>query len=99
MRTLQIPWNKGFALKHLLAALGLRDEEDVLPIYMGDDTTDEDAFQVLVKDKPGLGILVSSIVRTLWTCGPVLSVYYHLWRRSRNGAVRMVFYICNSYKK
>lgn len=50
-------------MKHLLDALGLLDDDDVLPIYIGDDTTDEDAFEVLVKDKPeGLGILVSSIV-------------------------------------
>eukprot|EP00884_Botryococcus_braunii_P019526 jgi/Botrbrau1/6257/Bobra.0129s0009.1 len=60
----KIPWNKGCALKHLLDALGLLENDDVLPIYLGDDTTDEDAFEVLQNDKPqGLGILVSSIIK------------------------------------
>jgi trehalose-6-phosphatase len=30
----------------LLQALGLREREDVFTIYIGDDMTDEDAFQV-----------------------------------------------------
>jgi len=35
----------------LLQALGLDGEEDVFTIYIGDDTTDEDAFQVFL-DRP-----------------------------------------------
>ncbi len=62
---LQIAWHKGNALTHLLKALNLDDQEDVLPIYIGDDKTDEDAFEVLMQRNPrGIGILVSSIVRT-----------------------------------
>lgn len=41
-----IDWNKGKALLHVLSELGL-DEADVLPMYLGDDVTDEDAFEVL----------------------------------------------------
>jgi trehalose 6-phosphate phosphatase len=33
----------------------------VLPIYIGDDRTDEDAFKVLREDNRGYGILVSSV--------------------------------------
>jgi len=50
-----LDWNKGKALLWLLEAFHL-DIPDVLPIYIGDDTTDEDAFHVL-EDK-GLGIVV-----------------------------------------
>jgi hypothetical protein len=32
----------------LLQALNLRDRDDVFTIYIGDDTTDEDAFEVTV---------------------------------------------------
>jgi len=31
----------------LLEALGLKDRGDVFALYIGDDTTDEDAFRVL----------------------------------------------------
>ena len=41
-----IPWDKGKALGFLLETLGLVGE-DVLPIYIGDDETDEDAFRAL----------------------------------------------------
>ena len=34
---LQVEWDKGHALAHLLGALGLDGAEDVLPIYIGDD--------------------------------------------------------------
>src|SRR5438045_4477402 len=51
-----IDWNKGKAVLWLLETLGL-EGRNVLPIYIGDDRTDEDAFRAL--EKPGVGILVS----------------------------------------
>ncbi|KAH0448392.1 hypothetical protein IEQ34_022192 [Dendrobium chrysotoxum] len=56
-----IDWNKGKAVEFLLESLGLNDSDDVLPIYVGDDRTDEDAFKVLREGSKGYGILVSSI--------------------------------------
>lgn len=41
-----IDWDKGKAVEFLLRSLGLSDSEDVVPIYIGDDRTDEDAFKV-----------------------------------------------------
>lgn len=54
-----IDWNKGKAVEFLLESLGLTDRNDVLPIYIGDDKTDEDAFKVLRESNRGYGILVS----------------------------------------
>ncbi|KAL8141466.1 hypothetical protein V2J09_014498 [Rumex salicifolius] len=56
-----IDWNKGKAVEFLLDTLGLADRDDVLPVYVGDDRTDEDAFKVLREGNRGYGILVSSI--------------------------------------
>jgi alpha,alpha-trehalase len=50
-----IDWDKGKALRWLLERLGL-DRDDVLPLYLGDDLTDEDALREL--RGRGLGILV-----------------------------------------
>ncbi len=50
-----LDWNKGKALLWLLEAFHL-DTPEVLPAYIGDDITDEDAFEVLT-DK-GIGIVV-----------------------------------------
>lgn len=41
-----IKWDKGCALEYLLDTLGFSDSSDVLPLYIGDDRTDEDAFKV-----------------------------------------------------
>lgn len=51
-----IDWNKGKAVLWLLETLGL-EGRNALPIYIGDDRTDEDAFSAL--EKRGVGILVS----------------------------------------
>jgi trehalose-phosphatase len=51
-----IDWNKGRALVWLLESLGL-DRKEVLPIYIGDDRTDEDAFGAI--RQRGAGILIS----------------------------------------
>jgi len=51
-----INWNKGKAVLWLLETLGL-EGRNVLPIYIGDDRTDEDAFRAL--EKRGVAILVS----------------------------------------
>jgi trehalose-6-phosphatase len=40
----QVDWDKGAALTHLLAMLGLDDPDSVYCLYLGDDRTDEDAF-------------------------------------------------------
>jgi alpha,alpha-trehalase len=55
-----IDWDKGRAVLWLLDALGLA-RPDVLPIYIGDDVTDEDAFRAL-RDH-GVGVLVSDLPR------------------------------------
>jgi trehalose 6-phosphate phosphatase len=41
-----VDWDKGRAILSLLRVLGA-DSPDVLPIYVGDDETDEDAFEAI----------------------------------------------------
>lgn len=50
-----IDWDKGKALSWLLQQLEL-DRRDVLPFYIGDDLTDEDALRAI--EAHGIGILV-----------------------------------------
>ena len=50
-----IDWDKGKAVLYLLRALGL-DGDDAAPIYLGDDITDEHAFEAL--SGGGIGVFV-----------------------------------------
>ena len=51
----KLDWNKGKAVLYLLEALDL-EGDDVVPLYMGDDITDEHAFEALAGR--GIGIWV-----------------------------------------
>ena len=52
----RIDWDKGKAIRWIMQALGLRFDE-VNVVYIGDDTTDEDAFRII--RTRGVGVLVS----------------------------------------
>ncbi len=56
----RMDWDKGKAVLWLMEALAL-DGPDVTPLYIGDDTTDEDAFRALTGR--GIGILVADLPR------------------------------------
>jgi trehalose 6-phosphate phosphatase len=55
-----IKWDKGKAVNFLLESLGMANSNDVLPVYIGDDRTDEDAFKMVNGMKHGCSILVST---------------------------------------
>ncbi|XP_027365018.1 probable trehalose-phosphate phosphatase J isoform X1 [Abrus precatorius] len=54
-----IKWDKGKAVEFLLESLGFANCNNVFPVYIGDDKTDEDAFKKLRDRGQGFGILVS----------------------------------------
>ncbi|MFP3879826.1 MAG: trehalose-phosphatase, partial [Dehalococcoidia bacterium] len=56
-----VAWDKGKALQYLLEAL-YTDSGRILPLYIGDDTTDEDAFRA-ISDR-GIAIVVGSEKRS-----------------------------------
>jgi alpha,alpha-trehalase len=50
-----VDWDKGRALEWLLGIMGL-ERDGVIPVYVGDDVTDEDAFRAI--GNRGVGIVV-----------------------------------------
>lgn len=56
----KVDWDKGKAVLYLIDALDL-DHDDVVPLYLGDDVTDEHAFEALKEESVagrGIGIFV-----------------------------------------
>eukprot|EP00501_MAST-03F_sp_TOSAG23-6_P001904 GSMAST32.ASY1.ANO1.1984.1 assembled CDS len=45
----RVKWGKGRAVKWLLTKFGLSNRADIIPIFIGDDVTDEDAFNYLLE--------------------------------------------------
>jgi alpha,alpha-trehalase len=56
-----LDWDKGKAVLWLLTELGL-DGPGIMPLYIGDDDTDEDAFEAL--EGRGIAILVADSPRS-----------------------------------
>lgn len=56
-----IPWDKGKAVVRLLGQISTSPSE-MIPLYIGDDTTDEDAFVAI--QRSGIGIFVGTESRT-----------------------------------
>lgn len=85
-----IEWHKGNALEYLLDSLGLANSKDVMPLYIGDDQTDEDAFRVLKARGQGYSILVSSVAKetlasySLRDPSEVMAFLHHLveWKKN-----------------
>jgi len=55
-----LQWDKGSAVAFLVKSMGLQAPGEIFPIYIGDDTTDEDAFRQIGEWGAGAGILVSN---------------------------------------
>jgi trehalose-phosphatase len=54
-----VPWDKGKIMMWLFARECARTGRPVLPVYVGDDLTDEDALKVLKSKAKGIGIKVT----------------------------------------
>lgn len=55
-----IPWDKGQCVRALLERLAKESGgQELFPVYIGDDVTDEDAFRVL-ENEPALAVLIAA---------------------------------------
>jgi trehalose 6-phosphate phosphatase len=54
-----VNWNKGKAIDLLIKRYGKKGmSDDLLPVYLGDDITDEDGFQIIKKYRAGITVHV-----------------------------------------
>ena len=74
----KLEWDKGKAVLYLLKALGL-DRDDVAPLYLRDDITDEDAF----RGSPARASASSSVRPMIRRSGAAAHPPRSCWTRSR----------------
>ncbi len=86
-------WNKGKTVLWLLARLMAHTGKRVLPVYIGDDVTDEDAFKALKKN--GITIKVADDLKQasaaqyyLWSPEDVFEFIRRLLKMKSSSAVR-----------
>lgn len=65
----KVDWNKGSAVNWILDALDLGERDDVFPIYLGDDITDEDAFVAMETRCAGSWIFKTRVLFPLHRIG------------------------------
>jgi len=53
-----VDWNKGKAIRLIIEKFGKGKKYEILPVYIGDDQTDEDAFTEINKHNDGISVLV-----------------------------------------
>ena len=53
-----VSWGKGEAIKLVMKIIGNGRQVRLLPIYLGDDLTDEDGFKAVNERESGLSVLV-----------------------------------------
>ena len=57
-----VDWHKGKAVEWLMEQFSKNSSEDIFPVYIGDDVTDEDAFAIM-GGLGGVGTIVSETAR------------------------------------
>jgi len=68
-----INWHKGKAIGWIMEKLGFTSGNDAVPVYIGDDITDEDVFRTL--PETGIGILVGFHGGPTGACYSLKNVY------------------------
>jgi trehalose 6-phosphate phosphatase len=59
-----VDWDKGKAISLLMQKFGGQKNIDFLPIYLGDDLTDEDGFATIYNHGKGIAVHIGNNIRT-----------------------------------
>lgn len=59
-----VAWDKGKAIKVLMKKYGKSNQRNTLPVYLGDDLTDEDGFRAIAGYENGISVFVGEDSRS-----------------------------------
>ncbi len=63
-----VDWNKGKAVQLLMKRIGKSDKSGIVPVYLGDDITDEDAFAQINRYNSGITVFVGKHYQASSAC-------------------------------